>query len=90
MGCCSSIKQYTDAVIQPKSQDTAYTCILVNQQNQSIHQMHSVDFQHFQDDRYIYFELDENNTEVAQKKIDEMCKKLLVNLIIEDYEINKI
>lgn len=61
MGCCSSIKQYTDAVIQPKSQDSAYTCILVNQQNQSIYQMHSVDFQHFQDDRYIYFELDETH-----------------------------
>ena len=26
----------------------------------------------------------------AEKKVDEMCKKLLVNLIIEDYKINKI
>ena len=25
-----------------------------------------------------------------QKKIDEMCKKLLVNLVIEDYKIVKI
>ena len=24
------------------------------------------------------------------KSVDEMCKKLLVNLIIEDYEINKL
>ena len=31
----------------------------------------------------------ENDTEVARKKIDEMCKKLLVNLIIEDYAIKK-
>ena len=35
-------------------------------------------------------EVDENNEIIAQKKIDEMCKKLLVNLIIEDYKINKI
>ena len=25
-----------------------------------------------------------------RKKVDEMCKKLLVNIIIEDYKINKI
>ena len=25
-----------------------------------------------------------------KKKIDEMCKRLLANLIIEDYKINKI
>ena len=39
-----------------------------------------------------HFEIDvnESNETVAQKKIDEMCKKLLVNLIIEDYKINKI
>ena len=40
--------------------------------------------------KHFEIEVDENNTEVAQKKIDEMCKKLLVNLIIEDYKINKI
>ena len=35
-------------------------------------------------------EVDENNETVAHKKVDEMCKKLLVNIIIEDYKINKI
>ena len=35
-------------------------------------------------------EVDENDATTAQKKVDEMCKKLLVNLIIEDYKINKI
>ena len=35
-------------------------------------------------------ELDENDQSKAEKKVDEMCKKLLVNLIIEDYKINKI
>ena len=39
-----------------------------------------------------HFEIDvsEKDQTVAEKKIDEMCRKLLVNLIIEDYKINKI
>ena len=39
-----------------------------------------------------YFEIDiEEKEEItAKKKIEEMCKKLLINLIIEDYKINKI
>jgi phosphoribosylformylglycinamidine synthase subunit PurS len=39
-----------------------------------------------------YFEIETSDTdsEKAEKKIDEMCKKLLANLIIEDYKINKI
>ena len=28
--------------------------------------------------------------EKAEKKVDDMCKRLLANLIIEDYKINKI
>ena len=39
-----------------------------------------------------YFEVDieEKDEKIANNKIDEMCKKLLVNLIIEDYKIKKI
>ena len=39
-----------------------------------------------------HFEIDveENDISSAKKKVDEMCKKLLVNLIIEDYKIKKI
>ena len=39
-----------------------------------------------------YFELEVNDNDQAQaeKKVDDMCKKLLANLIIEDYKINKI
>ena len=39
-----------------------------------------------------YFEIDvnENDENKAKIKIEDMCKKLLVNLIIEDYEISKI
>ena len=40
--------------------------------------------------KHFEVEIDEKDESVAQNKIDEMCKKLLVNLIIEDYKINKI
>ena len=32
----------------------------------------------------------ESNIDKAEKKVDDMCKKLSANLIIEDYKINKI
>ena len=36
-----------------------------------------------------YFEIDTKETDhdKAKAKVDEMCKKLLVNLVIEDYKI---
>ena len=40
--------------------------------------------------KHFEIEVDENEMSSAEKKVDEMCKKLLVNLIIEDYKINKI
>jgi len=40
--------------------------------------------------KYFEIEVDEKDQFKAEKKIDEMCKKLLVNLIIEDYKISKI
>ena len=40
--------------------------------------------------KYFIVEIDEQEQATAEKNIDEMCKKLLVNLIIEDYKINKL
>ena len=40
--------------------------------------------------KYFEIEILEKESEIAIKKIDEMCKKLLVNLVIEDYKISKI
>ena len=40
--------------------------------------------------KYFEIEIDENDEKSAENKIHEMCKKLLVNLIIEDYKIRKI
>ena len=38
--------------------------------------------------KYFEVELDEKDVTKGKKKVNEMCKKLLANLIIEDYKIN--
>ena len=40
--------------------------------------------------KYFELEVNDNNQAQAEKKVDDMCKKLLANLIIEDYKVNKI
>ena len=40
--------------------------------------------------KYFEIEVDEKNQAIGEKKVDEMCRKLLVNLIIEDYKINRL
>ena len=40
--------------------------------------------------KYFEIEIDEKELSEAEKKIEEMCNKLLVNLIIEDYKIKKL
>tara|TARA_B110000438_G_scaffold131904_1_gene128000 strand:+ start:27 stop:269 length:243 start_codon:yes stop_codon:yes gene_type:complete len=40
--------------------------------------------------KYFEIEINDDNEKVAEKKVDDMCKKLLVNLIIEDYKVYKI
>ncbi len=40
--------------------------------------------------KHFEIEVNEDDQLLAEKKVDEMCKKLLVNLIIEDYKISKI
>ena len=46
--------------------------------------------QNLRQGKHFEIEIEENDQNVAEKKIDEMCKKLLVNLIIEDYKISRI
>jgi phosphoribosylformylglycinamidine synthase PurS subunit len=38
--------------------------------------------------KHFEIEIEEKDQLLAEKKIEEMCKKLLVNLIIEDYKIS--
>ena len=37
--------------------------------------------------KYFDIEINENNEVKAKSKVEEMCKKLLANLVIEDYKI---
>ena len=40
--------------------------------------------------KFFEIDLNEKDQEKAEKKINEMCEKLLVNLIIEDYTIKRV
>ena len=40
--------------------------------------------------KFFEVEVQETDPKIGEKKVNEMCEKLLVNLIIEDYKINKI
>jgi len=52
--------------------------------------MGMVDLKSIRQGKHFEIEVDENNLTEAEIKVNEMCKKLLVNLIIEDYKISKI
>ena len=40
--------------------------------------------------KYFEIELNDSDQDKAEKKVNDMCKKLLANLIIEDYKVTKI
>ena len=40
--------------------------------------------------KYFEIELNDNDQNKAEKKVNDMCQKLLANLIIEDYKVTKI
>ena len=40
--------------------------------------------------KFFEIEINENDKEKAEKTVNEMCQKLLANLIIEDYKIIKL
>ena len=37
--------------------------------------------------KYFELDIDENNFQKAKSRADELCKKLLANLVIENYQI---
>ena len=39
--------------------------------------------------KYFEIEVKDEDPKKAEKKVDDMCKKLLANLVIEDYKVNK-
>ena len=40
--------------------------------------------------KYFEIEINESDEKIAQEKVNQMCKKLLANLIIEDFKISKL
>ena len=40
--------------------------------------------------KYFEIEINDEDPKNAEKKVDDMCKKLLANLVIEDYKVSKI
>ena len=52
--------------------------------------LESMSFKNLNDVRqgkYFEIDIDEKNQKKAEEKVEEMCKKLLTNLVIEDYKI---
>tara|TARA_B100000941_G_C28264822_1_gene428473 strand:+ start:127 stop:366 length:240 start_codon:yes stop_codon:yes gene_type:complete len=57
---------------------------------QTLQSMNMKSLTNLRQGKYIEIELDESEEKRAYELIEEMCKKLLVNLIIEEYKIKKI
>ena len=64
---------------------------VLDPQGKVIHQtLHGMGFENINEVRQgKYFEIDtkESDTKKAEKNVEDMCKKLLANLVIEDYKI---
>ena len=56
--------------------------------NQTLKNMGYENVVNIRQGKYFEIELKENNKEKGKKIAEEICKKLLTNVIIEDYEIN--
>ena len=49
-----------------------------------------VNLKNIRQGKYFEIELNDNDPNKAKEKVEDMCQKLLANLIIEDYKVNKI
>ena len=58
--------------------------------SQTIKNMGIKDLIQIRQGKFFEIDLDEKDQKKAEKKVNEMFKKLLVNLIIEDYSINRV
>lgn len=56
--------------------------------SQTIQNMNYKNVTNVRQGKYFEIELNESNKDKAKKIIDEICKKLLTNVVIEDYTIN--
>ena len=56
--------------------------------NQTLKNMGYNNIANVRQGKFFEIELNETNTEKVKKVAEEMCKKLLANVVIEDYTIN--
>ena len=56
--------------------------------NQTLKNMGYLNITNVRQGKYFEIEINENDKEKAKKIIEEICKKLLTNTVIEDYTIN--
>ena len=54
---------------------------------QTLHNMGHEYVHNVRQGKYFEIEIDEENYEIAKKKTEDICKKLLANLVIEDFKI---
>ena len=57
---------------------------------QTLQGMGTISLTDLRQGKYIEIELNESDEKTAYNSVVDMCKKLLVNLIIEEYKIKKI
>ena len=57
---------------------------------QTLRNMGMITLKNLRQGKYFEVDVNEDNEETAKNKVDEMCKKLLVNLIIGDFTISKL
>ena len=55
---------------------------------QTLNGLNFADVKEVRQGKYFDIELDETDKEKAKKITEEICKKLLTNIVIEDYTIN--
>ena len=54
---------------------------------QTLNGMNFSDVKEVRQGKYFEIEIDEKDKKKAEEKAEDMCKKLLANLVIEDYKI---
>ena len=54
---------------------------------QTLNGMNFGDVEEVRQGKFFEISVNENNETKAKKQVDEMCKQLLANLVIEDYKI---
>tara|TARA_Y100000590_G_scaffold341389_1_gene389518 strand:- start:618 stop:860 length:243 start_codon:yes stop_codon:yes gene_type:complete len=54
---------------------------------QALHGMNFTNVNDVRQGKFFEINIDEKDQKKAEEKVEEMCKKLLANLVIEDYKI---